>query len=149
MQHCAEATVSDRASKPNVADFTTAATASRAPGSRRANLPDHPDAELIQACVEFGIAVQGMNGGFEVDPTDDADFAQRMDSALLNRARKRQELIATLRPTTLDGLRAKATVANMARSSDLDQSSALLSSLCTDVANVHRYSKNTAAVVLT
>lgn len=149
MQDRAEATVSDRASKPNVVDFSTAATAGRAPRSRRATLPDHPDAELIQACVEFGIAVQGMNGGFEVDPTDDADFAQRMDSALLKRARKQQELIATLRPTTLDGLLAKAVVANMARACDLDQSSALLSSLCTDVAQVHRSSKNTAAAVLT
>lgn len=145
----AEDTVSVRTSKPHVVDFTTAATASRAPGSRRANLPDHPDAELIQACVEFGIAVRGASGGFEADPTGDSEFAQRMDVALLKRARKQQELIATLRPTTLDGLRAKATVANMARTFDLDQSSALLSSLCTDVTQVHRYSKNTAAVVLT
>ncbi|MCB1393846.1 hypothetical protein [Nitrobacter sp.] len=145
----AEDTVSERASKPNVVDFTTAATASRAPGSRRAHLPDHPDAELIQACVEFGIAVRGASGGFEADPTGDNEFAQRMDTALLKRARKQQKLIATLRPTTLDGLRAKATVANMARTFDLDQSSALLSSLCTDVTQVHRSSKNTAAVVLT
>lgn len=136
-------------SEPTVVNFTTAATASRAPGSRRASLPDHPDAELIQACVEFGIAVRGASGAFEADPTGDNDFAQRMDSALLKRARKQQELIATLRPTTLDGLRAKATVANMARTFDLDQSSALLSSLCTDVAQIHRSSKNTAAAVLT
>lgn len=148
MQHCAEDTVSERASRPTVVDFSAAAKASR-PRSRCATLPDHPDAELIQACVEFGIAVRGASGGFEADPTGDSEFAQRMDATLLKRARKQQELIATLRPTTLDGLRAKATVANMARTFDLDQSSALLSSLCTDVANVHRYSKNTAAVVLT
>lgn len=149
MRDFAEATVTDRASKPNVVDFSTAAAAGRAPGARRANLPDHPDAELIQACVEFGIAVRGASGGFEADPTGDNDFAQRMDATLLKRARKQQELIATFRPTTLDGLRAKATAANMALTFDLDRSSVLLSSLCTDVAQVHRSSKNTAAVVLT
>ncbi|ABE64091.1 hypothetical protein Nham_3360 [Nitrobacter hamburgensis X14] len=132
-------------SNPTVVDFSTsAATAPR----RSAGIETtHPDAALIKACINFAVAVRGASGAFEADPTADNDFARRMDVVLLRRAEKQQNLIASLRPTTLDGLRAKAAAADMALTFDLDTSANLLSSLCTDIAKFHRASKNTSAIV--
>jgi hypothetical protein len=135
-------------SEPTVVDFSTAATAGGAPSARCATLPDHPDAALIKACINFAVAVRGASGAFEADPTGDNDFAQQMDAVLLRRAEKQQARIVSLRPTTLDGLRAKAAATNLALTEfDLDTSSHLLSSLCTDIVKLHRASKNTSAVV--
>jgi hypothetical protein len=131
-------------SEPTVVDFSTAATAK----GRSANTAtDHPDAILIKACVDFAVAVRGASGAFEADPTCDNDFARQMDVSLMRRAGKQQNLIADLRPTTLDGLRAKAAAANLALTFDLDTSADLLSSLCTDIVKLHRASKNTHEIV--
>jgi hypothetical protein len=127
-----------------VLDFATAAISKRRSAS---TATDHPDAILIKACIDFAVAVRGASGAFEADPTADNDFASKMDVVLLRRAEKQQALIADLRPTTLDGLRAKAAAADMALTFDLDTSANLLSSLCTDIAKFHRASKNTSAVV--
>jgi hypothetical protein len=132
-------------SEPTVVDFSTAT-----PAKRRSSKPEttHPDAPLIKACINFAVAVRGASGAFETDPTGDNDFAQQMDVLLLRRAEKQQARIVSLRPTTLDGLRAKAAAANLALTEfDLDTSSHLLSSLCTDIVKLHRASKNTSAVV--
>jgi hypothetical protein len=127
-----------------VVDFSTAATAKR----RSAGLETaHPDATLIKACINFAVAVRGASGAFEADPTGDNDFAGPMDVALMRRAGKQQDLIADLRPTTLDGLRAKAAAANLALTFDLDTSADLLSSLCTDIVKLHRASTNTSEIV--
>lgn len=131
-------------SEPTVVDFSAAATAKR----RSAGLETtHPDTALIKACIDFAVAVRGASGAFEVDPTADNDFASKLDVVLLRRAEKQQALIVSLRPRTLDGLRAKAAAADMALTFDLDASANLLSSLCTDIAKFHRASKNTSMVV--
>jgi hypothetical protein len=131
-------------SEPTVVDFSTAV-----PTRRRSSKPEttHQDEALIKACIDFAVAVRGASGAFEADPTGDNEFASKMDVVLLRRAEKQQALIVSLRPSTLDGLRAKAAAADMALTFDLGSSANLLSSLCTDIKNIHRASKNTSVAV--
>jgi hypothetical protein len=71
-----------------------------------------------------------------------------LDNSLLARAHKRLNRIVLLNATTLDGLRAKATVAEIAQTYDLNSAADLLSSLCADITKIHRAAKNTGAVIL-
>jgi hypothetical protein len=118
-------------------DFSVAAAAATKSQVSKLKV-DHPDATLIQACINFAIAMRGASGAFEVDPTVDCDLAQAADKRLMRQASKEQSLIAATRPSTLDGLRAKAAIVDMALDLDRDDMSFFLRSLAADVIRFHR-----------
>ena len=98
----------------------------------------HPDAKLIQACVDFAIAMRGASGAYEIDPTGNNDFAQAIDSKLLAQADDAQAVITRRAPSTIDGLRAKAMILKMAIDLDCDETGALSGSLAEDVKRFHK-----------
>lgn len=123
--------------KPTIINFAVAGV----PRARNAKLPDHPDAELIQACLNYAIAMRGASGAYEADPTGDNDFAAAADTRLLKQAAKEQDVIAASHATTLDGLRAKAAAADIAANLDRDCAPSFLRSLAADVIRIHRATK--------
>lgn len=131
---------------PQILDFPPTA---RPPLEERsdAEAEAHPDADLIRACVRFGIAVRGSSGGFEADPTGDCIFASAKSEALLKRAEKEWRFASNYLPSTMDGLRAKAAIVEMAIDIDQPSLKAFLRSFADDVVRFHRASANTNAEI--
>lgn len=77
--------------------------------------PDHPDADLIEHCIEYAMQIAAGKAAFPIDPTD-ATFAAYFDD--LTQSRADRALVAALdtEPVTLDGLRAKASLVEIAMS---------------------------------
>lgn len=121
-----------------VVNFATMTTNCRKPQGIDPEAVEHPDAALIQACVNFAAAMRGASGAFEVDPTVDCDIAQAVDKRLMRQASKEQALITASRPNTWDGLRAKAAVVDMALDLDREDMPSFLRSLAADVIRFHR-----------
>lgn len=110
--------------------------------------PSHPDAPLLKACVSVAVALRGASGAYEADTTDDKDFAAAIDSALLKRAEKALTEAADYLPSTLDGIRAKAEIVNMAiEAMPSGIVKGFLLSLSADIARFHKASADSAAEV--
>jgi hypothetical protein len=108
---------------------------------RAAKRPAHPDAKLINACIEYCMALSGAEAAFKTDPTD-SHFAVPAAEEAETRAAVALALATKIEPITTDGLRAKAAcVAEALGKCDnyLDEiSSEFLLSLAADVIRFHR-----------
>ena len=82
-------------------------TAGRSPRNRVGKRPDHPDADLIERCIEYVIQINGALISYKIDPTD-AEFAAFFDDVAQSRADRALRSVLDLSPQTMDGLRAKA-----------------------------------------
>jgi hypothetical protein len=93
----------------NFAGRTDDRKKTRRQGQRRlpAVVSDHPDSILITACIEYAMQIRAAQVTYEIDPTD-SEFAAFMDPAAQGKARARLAVIMNNKPTTMDGLRAKA-----------------------------------------
>jgi hypothetical protein len=76
---------------------------------RKAKQSDHPDAELIECCMEYAAQIKIAEVGYLIDPTD-SEFAEFADNLAQSRARRAMTQLLDLAPTTMDGLRAKAAI---------------------------------------
>jgi (p)ppGpp synthase/HD superfamily hydrolase len=85
-----------------VINFATA-NSDRKSARRASKQPDHPDADLIAACIEYATQVHAGQIAYKIDPTD-AKFASVADTVQ----------ILDLPPRTMDGMRAKAAIVEMA-----------------------------------
>jgi hypothetical protein len=79
---------------------------------RAGKRPEHPDAELIEHCIEYASQIKVAEVGYEIDPTD-SDFASFSDTLAQSRATRAMRQIVALKPSTMDGLRAKANIVAM------------------------------------
>ena len=117
-------------------------SAGRAPRYRKrtAGRPDHPDANLIQACLDCAYATGGIKEAFHADPTGNSDFAQPMDERALRTARKSVNFAANYSPSTIDGLRAKAAIVRMVLEieSDTESAAPFFKSLADDIRRLCR-----------
>lgn len=115
----------------------------RRPSQRRlvVPVPDHPDGVLITACIEYAMQIRGAQVTYEIDPTD-SDFAEVMDDFAQGKARDLLAIIMANRPTTMDGLRAKAKLTSIVLedwAGDLDQADKdFLISIAEDVVDLHK-----------
>lgn len=101
--------------------------------------PSHPDASLLKACVSFAVAVRGASGAYDADVTDGCEFAQTVDQELLKRAQQALCEVTSYLPSTLDGLRSKAEIVDMAfEAMPSAPLKAFLQSLSADVARFHK-----------
>src|SRR5882757_9288032 len=89
-----------------IIDFAANA-ANRAPRRRSSKRPNHPDAYLIDHCIEYAMHISSGKIAYEVDPTD-ATFAWFRDDLAQGRATRALSAILEIEPVTVDGLRAKA-----------------------------------------
>lgn len=87
-------------------------TAKPRPTKRASKRPEHPDAELIEHCIEYASQIKVAEVGYEIDPTD-SDFASFSDTLAQSRATRAMRQIVELKPNTMDGLRAKANIVAM------------------------------------
>ncbi|MDB5579645.1 MAG: hypothetical protein JWR80_4821 [Bradyrhizobium sp.] len=104
-----------------VINFATA-NSDRKSERRASKQPDHPDADLIAACIEYATQIHAGQTAYKIDPTD-AKFASVADTAAQRRADRAMVQILDLPPRTMDGMRAKAAIVEMALedwTSDLD-----------------------------
>lgn len=98
----------------------------------------HPDAELIEACMDFATALYGSSGAFDVDPTEDCEFASTRDTRALKRADDARSIITSYLPKTLDGLCAKAQAAQVCNKYDIQEAPSFNASVANDVVRFHR-----------
>lgn len=75
--------------------------------------PVHPDADLIEHCIEYAMQIAAGKAAFPVDPTD-AEFAAYFDNLTQSRADRALVAALDIEPSTLDGLRAKASLVHIA-----------------------------------
>jgi hypothetical protein len=125
---------SPKSAETSVVKFP-AKTPARMPRTEATERPNHPDADLIKACMAYASAIAGTKAAFDVDPTGDSDFAQPLDERALRAAHKNQHLAANCSPSTIDGLRAKAAVVEMILETETDADSVkpFLKSLADDI----------------
>jgi hypothetical protein len=90
-------------------------TASRPPRKRVGKRPNHPDADLIEYCIEYGMQIAAGKAAFPIDPTN-ATFAAYFDNLTQSRADRALVSVLDMDPVTLDGLRAKASLVEVAMS---------------------------------
>ena len=95
--------------------------------------------------MDYAIALHGAHGAYAADPTDDADFAQAIDSGMLRRAEKAQASIVGYRPSTFDGLRSKAEAAKAGLDYDRQTVTGILKSLAEDIVRSHTTLNKTKA----
>jgi hypothetical protein len=88
-------------------------TAGRPQRKRVGKRPDHPDADLIEHCIEYGMQIAAGRAAFPIDPTD-AKFAAYFDDLTQSRADRALRAALDMKPRTLDGLRAKASLVEVA-----------------------------------
>jgi hypothetical protein len=116
-----------------VINFATA-NSDRKSARRASKQPDHPDADLIAACIEYATQVHAGQIAYKIDPTD-AKFASVADTVQ----------ILDLPPRTMDGMRAKAAIVEMALedwTSDLDDlRQSFIITLANDVIRFQRASR--------
>jgi hypothetical protein len=99
--------VQQRSTETPVLNFATATARSRRkPLSLRVT---HPDAGLIESCIEYAMEMAGTQIAYEVDPTD-SDFAAFFDTKAQGRGEKALQFITECEARTMDGLRAKAAI---------------------------------------
>ena len=103
---------SPKSAKTSVIEFP-AKTAGRSPRNRVGKRPDHPDADLIENCIEYAIQINGALISYKIDPTD-AEFAAFFDDVAQSRADRALRSVLDLPPQTMDGLRAKASLVRTA-----------------------------------
>ena len=82
------------------------------PPKRASRRPDHPDADLIEHCIEYASQIKIAEVGYEIDPTD-SEFASFTDDLAQSRAGRAMRQIIEMQPATMDGLRAKANIVAM------------------------------------
>ncbi|PAY07163.1 hypothetical protein CK489_15290 [Bradyrhizobium sp. UFLA03-84] len=108
--------------------------------------PAHPDADLIENCIECAMQIAAGKAPYKIDPTD-SEFAALSDDISRSRADRALRAALDLSPTTLDGLRAKAglveaimdDLSNFPGDIQLDElQSALVLSLVKDVIHFQR-----------
>jgi|GEM_PF-2077601 len=75
--------------------------------------PNHPDADLIEHCIEYGMQIAAGKASYKVDPTD-SEFASFCDDICQSRADRALRAVLEMSPSTLDGLRAKAELVEIA-----------------------------------
>jgi hypothetical protein len=96
------------AAEPDTAviDFSTQTGAAR---KRRPNpvRSVHPDADLIETCIEVASHIAAGAAAFVVDPTD-SDFANGADTRAQARAMRNLSKLYEMEADSFDGLRAKA-----------------------------------------
>lgn len=126
-----------------VINFATKA-AGRSPRRRVGRRPDHPDADLIEHCMEYAVQISAGKIAYDVDPTD-AKFASFSEDLAQSRADRAMRSILELEPTTVDGVRAKAALVKIAIedwSGDLDElRQQFLISLADDVIRLQRHAR--------
>jgi hypothetical protein len=88
-------------------------TAPRLPRKSVGKRPDHPDADLIEHCIEYAMQIAAGRAAFPIDPTD-AKFAAYFDNLTQSRANRALCAALDMEPQTLDGLRAKASLVEVA-----------------------------------
>jgi hypothetical protein len=96
-----------------VIDFAIKAAPGRSPRRRVVKRPDHPADDLIMNCIEYGMQIAAGRAAYEIDPTD-ANFASHFDDLSQSRADRALRAALDTQPLTLDGLRAKAALVNIA-----------------------------------
>jgi hypothetical protein len=89
-----------------VIDFAAPAAA-RKTRRRIGKRPDHPDADLIEHCIEYAMQINAGRVAYNIDPTD-AKFASFSDDLAKSRADRAMAAILEIEPVTIDGIRAKA-----------------------------------------
>lgn len=72
----------------------------------------HPDGALIIKCLELAVDIKAGEALYMIDPTD-GEFANLADTRHRNRADRALAYITAFRPTTLDGLKAKARLVDL------------------------------------
>lgn len=80
---------------------------SRPPRRSVKKRPSHPDADLIENCIECAMQIAAGKAPYKIDPTD-SEFAAFCDDICRSRANRALRDLLDLSPSTLDGLRAKA-----------------------------------------
>src|SRR5664279_913412 len=103
---------SPKSAETSVIKFSTK-TAGRSPRNRVGKRPDHPDADLIDNCIEYARQITGALISYKIDPTD-AEFAAFFDDVAQSRADRALRSALDLPPKTMDGLRAKAALVRTA-----------------------------------
>ena len=131
-----------KSAETSVIKFSTK-TAGRSPRNRVGKRPDHPDADLIENCIEYAMQINGANISYKIEPTD-AEFASFTDDVAQSRADRALRLAADCVAKTMDGLRAKAALVRTALddwSGNLDElRQEFLISLADDVIRFQRAS---------
>jgi hypothetical protein len=103
---------SPKSAKTSVIKFP-AKSSCAARRSRVGKRPDHPDADLIEHCIEYAMQITGALTSYKIDPTD-AEFAAFFDNVAQSRADRALRSALDLPPQTMDGLRAKAAIVRTA-----------------------------------
>lgn len=91
-----------------IIDFATKTAKPKSP-RRVSRRPDHPDAGLIEHCIEYASQTKAAEVCYLIDPTD-SEFAAFADDLSRSRANRAMRQALELAPVTMDGLRAKAAV---------------------------------------
>src|ERR1019366_7075871 len=79
-------------------------SAQPARGRRRVGKrPDHPDADLIEHCIEYAMQISAGRVAYMVDPTD-AKFASYCDDLAKARGDRAMNAILDIEPVTVDGV---------------------------------------------
>ena len=103
---------SPKSAETSVIKFSTKSTGAGR-RSRVGKRPDHPDADLIDNCIEYARQITGALISYKIDPTD-AEFAAFFDDVAQSRADRALRSVLDLPPQTMDGLRAKAALVRTA-----------------------------------
>ncbi|QOZ15923.1 hypothetical protein XI02_13755 [Bradyrhizobium sp. CCBAU 21365] len=100
------ATTTAESSQAAIIDFGQIGK-SRPPRRSVKKRPDHPDADLIESCIECAMQMAAGKAPYKIDPTD-SEFAAFCDDICRSRADRALCAVLDMNPSTLDGLRAKA-----------------------------------------
>ncbi|MCW2112498.1 hypothetical protein ABIF21_007114 [Bradyrhizobium elkanii] len=99
-------TAAQTAETTTVIDFAHTGK-SRSPRRGVKKRPSHPDADLIENCIECAMQITAGKAPYKIDPTD-SEFAAFCDDICRSRADRALRAVLDMSPSTLDGLRAKA-----------------------------------------
>jgi hypothetical protein len=111
---------------------------------RAGKRPDHPDADLIEHCIEYAMQISAGRVAYMVDPTD-AKFASHCDDLAMARGDRAMNAILDIEPVTIDGVKAKAALVKLSIedwSGDLDElRQCFLISLADDMIRLQRHAR--------